>query len=147
MASMTARALRVMSSVLTLWAVIGCDPAIGAGIAVAPRPGIPPDSVKRVVYSTARMVAKNHNLVPETAAEDVTNMGWDQCFRNGGLRLCGKSADGTVQLLIAEFPRLRFTPRADSLRRELFDSLRTRFDTPFVRRCTWNSHKQVCASR
>ena len=50
---------------------------------------------------------------------------------------CGKVKDREIQFRLFETMARQYTPRADSLRRELLDSLRARFGERSVRECTW----------
>jgi hypothetical protein len=59
--------------------------------------------------------------------------------------LCGKVLDGEIQFKVYQSKSAQFTPWADSLRRELLDSLRVQFGPERVRECEW--HAASVASR
>ena len=134
----------LMMSVL-IGAVAACDPMIGAGISVAPAPGVGSFTLERNVLSTTASVARRNGM---TRLDDITNVedaGWLECYQRGGVHLCAKSEGATTQLLLTDFPSRRFPAWADSLRRELLDSLRARFDSAHVRECKLGTNGLVCA--
>jgi len=122
-----------------------CDPTIGSGIAVAPTPAVGPATLERNVRHTAENVARRNGMEPEDDPDHVEDNGWVQCFHRGGLRLCAKTVGASTQLLLTQFPTFHFTPWADSVRRELLDSLRARFGPDGVRECEWNTRTNACA--
>lgn len=83
-------------------------------------------------------------MEPEDDPDHVENDGWVQCFHRGGLRLCAKTVGASTELLLTQFPTFHFTPWADSVRRELLDSLRARFGTEGARECKWNTQTNAC---
>ena len=128
-------------------AVTACDPMIGSGISVSPSPGVDSTSLESRVLWTAESVARRHSLRREVDFAHVENNGWKECFHGGQLRLCGKASGNTTQLLLTEFPSFHFSPLAESIRRELADSLRVRFDSQRVRECEWNGRTGTCKAQ
>lgn len=116
----------------------GCDPVQSTGIAIAPAPMGGPDSA--VAFTLASRIAQRHGLteIGYTSAADQAQ-GWHQCFGipQSNFSLCGKTVDGEVQFRAFEGLKFRFNPVADTVRRELIDSLRGTFGTKMVRECAW----------
>ena len=142
---MTNTKTNLLAALVVCVGVYACEPIAAAGISVAPRPGTSAESVKGPAFATAELVARMYQMTEETNAEHVTQQGWQECFNRGPVQVCGKSTDSAIQFLIRDFPHRHLTPWADSLRRELFDSLRARFDTQFVRPCEWNVRTRACS--
>ena len=125
--------------------VAGCDPMIGSGISVGPTPAAGAVARERNVLGTVASVARRNGMSREDNIEHVEDEGWLECYGRGGVRLCAKAGGATTQLLLTDFPSFRFPHWADSLRRELLDSLRARFDSQSVRECKWDTNTNVCA--
>ena len=115
------------------WLALACDPARQIGIAVEPRPVMLTDSVRQAAYAVAGRVSAQHGLAPFDSKETY----WHQCFLNGNLRICGKPSERGVEFYLFEGLAPRWSPRADSVRRELLASLRAQFGDRWVRECAW----------
>jgi len=125
-------------------AAVGCDPARSIGISVAPQPAAVMDSLRERAFVLAEGVATRHGL------DRDYEEGFRQCFlgmpyRNPrhmskgrtALSLCGKATARGAEFRLFEAVTARWSPRADSVRRELMDSLRAQFGAHAVRECTW----------
>lgn len=125
--------------VLAGFLVIACDPVAGAGvgIAIAPRPSAAPDSVSQVAFALAARISMRHG-VPAIDPRQTGEEGWGTCFERGKFYLCGKQVGSETQFHSWQWG-LFFSPLADSVRRELLDSLRTEFGPSNVRTCNWQS--------
>lgn len=110
------------------------------GIAVAPRPGISADSAERVAFGSAAATAARLRLAP-VDPPDQEEEGWEECYSEATLFLCGKVIDRELQFRIVQTGVRRFTPRADSLKRELLNGLRAEFGDGQVRECDWRGHR------
>jgi hypothetical protein len=98
---------------------------------------------RRDAFSLVARLASRRGLRPSFPQNPAA--GWAECFVASPLVVCGKEVDREIQFLLREgiaAPLSRrglrgFSPRADSLRRELLDSLRARFGAANVRECNW----------
>ena len=121
-------------AVLGLCVVAACDPILTRGIALAPNPATAPDTALRDALAVGARVAVRHGLVAFESPRDEAR--WDQCYRKDWVHLCGRVTDREAQFQLMQ-SGFRLTPLADSLRRELTDSLRARFGAEFVHECAW----------
>ena len=119
-------------------------------IAVAPEPTADIERAAQTVLGLVARIATRRGLEP-FEAPDREEEGWRSCFAKQGIRdpdrlttdlfVCGKVKDREIQLKLFQVMTSRLTPRADSLRRELLDSLSAEFGEPAVRECEWeNDH-------
>lgn len=129
------RALYVVLNLCCL-ATSGCDPATGAALAAAPPPAVASDSAGSMAFALARRVAQRHGLKPVHRGE-LGGQGWQECFARSAFVFCGKLHDKEVQFLFFQSFRIHFGPLADSVRRELRDSLRAEFGPSRVHDCDW----------
>ncbi len=115
-----------------------------AAVAVAAGPAGDRESIRRDAFSLVARLASRRGLRP--SFPDNPAQGWVECFAASALVLCGKELDREFQFMLREAipaPLSRrglrgFSPRADSLRHEFLDSLRTRFGAANVRQCDWS---------
>ena len=110
----------------------GCDPAPIFNMALAPQPALPSSVVRDSAFDLAARVARQHGLV---AAQDDNTPGLYECHWRDHLSLCVKSIDTYVAFRMVEPMRPRWSAYADSVRRELVDSLRARYGADAVRNC------------
>jgi hypothetical protein len=111
--------------------------------AVALPPGASIDSATEVAFATVAGIAQRRGLKPSPPL-GTGDVGWRQCFADSTTKgsmfsivaLCGKVNNGEAQFWLSQRGN-GFTPHTDSLRQELFDSLRTRFGERGVRECKW----------
>jgi hypothetical protein len=114
-----------------------------AALAIAPGSMGNAENTQREAFSLVARLASKRGLRPSFPENPA--QGWAECFAASPLVLCGKEIDGEIQFLLSEgiaAPLSRrglrgFSPRADSLRQELLDSLRARFGAANVRQCNW----------
>jgi hypothetical protein len=137
---MIARALVLVVFVLVCTAT-SC--VMTTGIAIAPNP--PTDSATAADRSFSlveRVIARygmQAYIAPNQRAE-----AWIRCFAQEfddgrKLILCGKLREREIHLWLREVMNSRFSPHADSVRGELFDSLRAEFGEQAVRECKWQN--------
>jgi hypothetical protein len=139
---------------LALCCVVGaCDPSTYASFAVAPCGTAGGDSLVQAVFATVARIGARRGLqtVEPGGADNRNDEGWQQCLTRPSLFLCGKVKDGEVQFELRQVLTPRFSPAADSLRRELLDSLRAQFGADRVRECKWqverDQRRSGCAPR
>lgn len=130
--------MRILPALGFLSVILGCDRYAIAAIAISPNPAVVADSARSDAFSVAARAAARHGLEPFQARGPEANVDWKECFAKRGLALCSKLLEHEPQFLIMEYGT-RLSPRADSLRRELLDSLGVRFGAARVRECTWES--------
>jgi hypothetical protein len=120
-------------------ALAACDPVQSFGIVVAPQPVLS-DSSRNRAFALAALVARSHGL--STAPDNARAEGWQQCYAKAGksFTLCGRSTDREVQFQLFEALSGRLSPVADTVRREVTDSLRAQFGAQSVRECRWSEH-------
>lgn len=110
-----------------------CTPTFSSGIAVAPAPAASADRVRNAAFTLVTRMATRFGLEPSRSGKrDV------RCFSRSAVTLCARALDREAHFRIHEFARGRFSPRADTLRRELLDSLRAAFGERRVRECDWD---------
>ena len=111
-------------------AVAACDPVQSAAIAIAPRPEVPVDSARQSALAVVSRVVGRHGLEPILPPES-----WEWCFGKSSVILCGKVLDLEIQFRLSQW--IGFSPLADSVRRDLVDSLEAHFGERRVRQCEW----------
>lgn len=144
--SRIARAARRVTLVLAC-AAVACDPIRIGGIALAPSPTAPLDSVSQSAFALTARVAARHGLdrvvPPKEAATE-----WQQCFGKTGFLLCGELFEGEVQFQLSDWHRSKWSPLADSVRQDLMDSLQAEFGQQHVHECDWRgqpgSRTSIC---
>ena len=127
--------LRILLLVVAMSLPNACDPGYAKYFAVAATPSGVPDSSINVAFNLVNRIAERHGLTPWRPTDAEHN--WRTCVGLNSLRVCGKTIQGEAQFMIAEYGRPR--PKSDSLRRELWDSLRTTFGPAAVRECRWRA--------
>lgn len=111
-----------------------CDPAHGAGFAVAPQPGSHVEILAASLYDLVGRVSSKYGLQEEAPVADSQ---WRFCLV-GSATLCAKTNDTEIQFNLHEWgARRAFSPRIDSLRRELTDSLREKYGNNSIHDCEW----------
>ena len=117
-------------------ALAACKNLAQTGITFAPHPAYPLDSAAQRAFAVAEHIARSHGMHSITGeSQEVEN--WRQCFGLVTLFLCGKVYNGEIQFRMDQPHASHFGPRADSIRRELVDSLGSRFGRSRVRECRW----------
>lgn len=120
--------------VVTSFVVVACDPIAQVGIAVAPQPAVLTDSIERKAFAVGAAVAARHGL--ESFVNPHEDW-WSQCSGKANFTLCGTVSEGQIQFRLLETFTSRFTPLADSVRRDLLVELRRFFGEANVRQCRW----------
>ena len=115
--------------------LMGCDPAVDAGISVAPRPLPGRSATTDSALAIAAELAHTRGL--KDFPPKYGDVPFDECFNDGQLYFCGKSVNGEAQFLFRQW-RPKLSPRADSLRTELVQRLGAAFGSETVRACTWD---------
>ena len=121
-----------------------CEFVAQGGIALTPPRSTLPDSTMRdSVFATVERIAVARGFVRADIAHRNSSR-WDRCFvsRTHALTLCGKPRDREVHLLLSQGlgpPKL--TSFAQSVRREIADSLRVKFAGSIVRECSWKDER------
>jgi hypothetical protein len=126
------------AAALGLWcAAAACDPGGFAAIQLVPRPAVGVDSAAHAAFALAARLAARRGLAPidRGVAQGNNDEGWRACHTRGSLFVCGKVRGREVQFILRQMGRL--SPTADSLRRELVDSLGAEFGAERVRGCRW----------
>lgn len=116
-----------------------CTPNRDIGIAVSPRNTANANTMQAAAFDLGARIARRFGLT-ERNVEQVKLLRAHECFSRSSptaLTLCVKPLDGEAQFWLHEFVRESFTPTADSLRRQLLDSLRAQFGHDRVRECSW----------
>ena len=116
--------------------IIGCDPAKYAKFSVAPTAVAASDSSARAeTFALVTRIGMRNGLrmVGPADAAGHNDQGWETCLTRETLFLCGKVSGPEIQFEMRQGMSARFTPWADSLRREIVDSLRSKFGTAAVR--------------
>ena len=113
--------------------VCGCTLA-RAGIALAPQPAYPVDSAAQTAFAIVEQIARRHGMQSFRSQEGQQ---WRQCFGLRTLFLCGTVYQGEVQFRMDQPRASHFSPRGDSIRLEIIDSLQSRFGRSRVRECDW----------
>ena len=122
-----------------------CDPIEHAGIALAPRPALEPDTAGPVrfidsVFATVRRIAGQHGL-REFEPSDKAPNGWLACYGKETLILCGKVLGNEAQFDLHQWAR--FTPEAVALKATLLDTLRAQFGGERVRECEFGWNRKI----
>ena len=105
------------------------------GIAVTPAESTPIDSTLQQAVALIRRIGERNGLNPYTDPYQSQEH-FALCMAHETYFLCLKSRHAEVQFRIYQ-SMARFTARADSLNRELVDSLRVAFGPAHVRDCDW----------
>ena len=144
---------------LWVWLVAACDPAYGIHLAVVPARRPQNDSLALSGLAVVSHVAARHGLSP-MAPPDKEIHHWTHCFGERGITLCAKADASQMEFFLSQFRAFRrFTPTAERLRRELLDSLASRFGSGAIRECdvryqktadsNWwrKSYRAICVPR
>ena len=107
---------------------------------------MPPDSIRELAFASAEAVAARYGLSPAVDERDTKKRGWDRCFEHENLSLCGKTTDRDIEFMLSEAFRFQWTPRGDSLAREIMSTLRARFGPEMVQECKWKAARDPRAS-
>lgn len=105
------------------------------GIAVTPAESMPVDSALTRTIELTRRLGESRGLHPYTDPYQSQEH-FALCMAHDIYFLCVKSKDGEMQFRIRQ-SGTHFTAGADSLNRELVDSLRVAFGAAHVRDCDW----------
>jgi hypothetical protein len=108
------------------------------GIAIAPQPTSRLDSAAHGAEGVVDDIARYHGMVAVQGADQGFE-NWKQCYAkvNFNFVICGKLYNNEVQFRIYQAHVARFGVGADSIRREVLDSLVSRFGGSQVRECRW----------
>ena len=113
-----------------------------AGVAIAPSPSVPADSVAHTGLGIAAAVAAKFGL-EASSPRSPEDTDWLQCFAKETLWLCGKLQGGELQFQFTQAMTTRLTPWGDSVRVALLDSLRSRFGQYSARECEWKYQRKT----
>jgi hypothetical protein len=115
----------------------GCDPMAYASFSVAPRAAVdrPADASAQAALEMVARIAQRGGLKRATTlnAEGRNPQGWLQCFTLETTWLCGRLRGDTIEYEMRQWLTNKLSPSAESLRRELVDSLSARFGADRVR--------------
>jgi hypothetical protein len=126
-ASVTRSELRAAFVAVGLAATLStCDPVKKASFGVTPGTAGGRDSSAEAAFGTIARVAGRYGLreVDPADAAGKNEQGWLRCFTVDTVFVCAKRRGPEVQVEMRQRLAGRFSPWADSLRRELVDSLR-----------------------
>jgi hypothetical protein len=101
-------------------------------LAIAPDPVLGSQGTRDSALAVMTRLARRHDaedLEPEFQRDEH----WIRCFARGTLVLCAKECKEETQLRVYQARTTRFTPWADSMYREMLDSLRRSFGEARVR--------------
>jgi hypothetical protein len=136
--------IRVIALVALVLVCTATSCVTTAALAVAPGPEAPADSTVETVLAVADTVARRRGLAPHPQGDQ-----WRRCWARYDLReptghrsdlfLCGKVREREVQFQLRQVMTTELSWQADSLRRELLDSLRVRYGGLAVRECEWQN--------
>jgi hypothetical protein len=107
---------------------------------------VPSDSIRQQAFASAEAVAARYGLSAAVDERDTKKGGWDRCFEHENLSLCGKTTDRDIEFMLSEAFRFQWTPRGDSLAREIMSTLRARFGPEMVQECKWKAARDPRAS-
>ena len=139
--SRTQRRVAALAAISVVLMATSC--LTDTGIAIALPPGANVDSAAVVAFAAVASVAQRRSLELSSPL-GTGDVGWRQCFADPTTKdamfritaLCGKVYDGEAQFWLSQRGK-GFTAHTDSLRRELLDTLRSRFGEHSVRECKW----------
>jgi hypothetical protein len=112
------------------------DRLASSAIAVAPQPTAVADSSRQHALALTTRLATGRGFEPFVPG-DKAEQGWTDCFTRSQFYFCDKVKEQEIQFLMWQY--VRFSPEAESFRRELMDSLRATFGASSVRECAWLS--------
>jgi len=119
------------------------------GIAVRPGNFIDSMSIADSAFAVVERVGRQYDLVQRSPAELGVNFDLTMCFvqdykgRPFLIELCGKTKHGEAHFMLSYVPTSDLTPRVDSLRAALLDSLRARFGEQSTRECKWEFQRDA----
>lgn len=96
------------------------------------------DSAARAAFAIAENAARRYGLHVFRSGSDDSDP-WATCFTKNTFVLCGRAVTNEIQFRMYEMRTTRFSPWADSLHAQLFDTLRTYFGARNVRKCRWHA--------
>lgn len=116
--------------------ISGCDPAKYAKFSVVPPAEATSDSsVPAETFALVTRIGVRNGLrvIAPSDAAGRNEQAWESCLTRETLFLCGKVSGPEIQFEMRQALTAKFTPWADSLRRELVDSLRAKYGSAAVR--------------
>ena len=119
------------------------------GIAVRPSALVDSAALADSAYAVVGRVSQQHGLLRRSTQELGLNdlsICYKRDYENRGVVLCGKRKHGEVHFMLSESMTSQFTPRVDTLRRALLDSLRVHFGDLSVRECKWEFERNAAES-
>ena len=132
--------VRAIAILVMLAPSVGTSCTAFGALALAPSPAVPTDRIARASFPIVARLAGRYGLA------GAHGQAWPECFSRETFHLCGKIKDGEVQLRMYQAMTPHFTPWADSLRRELLDSLRLEVGVSAVRECQWRLERDDARS-
>ena len=128
--------MRIVMVLALACVATGCDPATYAKVSVMPPKVAAWDNgVRAETFALVTRIGVRHGLRPvaPSDASGRNDQGWETCLTRETLFLCGKASGPEIRFEMRQLMRGRLTSWADSLRREVVDSLRTKFGSAAVR--------------
>ena len=108
-----------------------------SALSLSPSPRTSEDLAGSVAFPLVERVVARRELTP-SPSENRADPSM-RCFARETLFLCGRVRAGHVEFYFRQGMTTRFRPWADSVRREVRDSLRARFGDTAVRECSGTS--------
>ena len=125
--------MRILMVLSVAFLSTACDPAKYVKFSVAPPAAVASDSgVRAETFALVTRIGVRNGL-RAVAPSGRNDQGWDTCLTRETLFLCGKASGPEIHFEMRQALSARLTPWADSLRREIVDSLRNKFGSGAVR--------------
>lgn len=113
------------------WVATACDPIRQAGIALSPTPESTADSLTGEGLALVSRIVTQHGLRSIGPLEE-----FDECFRQRNLTVCSRITARELQVRFVA-GGFKWSPLANTVRRDLEDALKSRFGAAYVRECEW----------
>jgi len=137
-----ARSKRPLLGTLAILVVLACVRIATAFIAITPRLGVELESERDSAFALVGRILTGRGFSPWVPTlEDRPESRY--CFNKGDVILCGETTQREIHFALTEMMASSLSVGADSLRRELVDSVRVRFGAPQVRECRRRDEKKV----
>jgi hypothetical protein len=125
--------LRVLCNTSLALLLLGCDPAVGMTLRLTPSPVLPSVAVSQAQHPDEAALEALDRVAQVFGLDKLPEGGGNTCDaqwllsgsrRQTGLAICAtRSDDGNLEVSVGEFFASHWSPRGDSLRRAVADTL------------------------
>jgi len=136
-----AQGKRPLLALLALLVVLACVLFTNTFIAITPRPGARLETERDTAFAIVERILAKRAFGPWVPVEEEQRT--SSCFMKDHIVVCGEMTTTEVHFALTESFANSLSLAADTLRRELLDSLRVTFGSQQVKGCERRDDKKV----